>query len=308
MKIAILGAGGIGGFLTAKLTAAGHPVALIARGAHLAAIRSGGLRLIEPDGTTVVHPDVLTDDPGEIGTPDAIFVTVKAHQLADALAAIAPAVGPETRVVTVQNGVDAPDMAAAAFGADRALICVARIFSNITGPGEVTRYGGVGSYTIGTLDGRQDAPPVAALRALLNGAGVNAPACDDVRVDLWMKFILFNAVSSTTAGARTRLGVVRDTPALAALARRLMQETEAVGRAEGTVLPEDAVARIWAFFESLSAESRASTAHDLAHGAALEIDHICGSVARRGRALGIDVSASETVYALLAPYKLGAPG
>ncbi len=308
MKIAILGAGGIGGYLAAKLSEAGTAVALIARGAHLQAIRDNGLRLVEPEGTIIAHPAELTDDPGDLGPQDVVLVTVKAHQLADAFAQIDPMVGPDTLVITVQNGVDAPEMAADAFGADRAAICVARIFCNITAPGEVTRYGPMGSFTIGAVGAGQADPRVVALRAVLAGAGVDAPDCEDVRVDLWSKFLLFNAVSSTTAGARTRIGVVRDTPPLAALARRLIGETDAVARAEGIPLPEDAVETTWAYFQGLPPEGRASTAHDLELGAALEIDHICGSVARRGRALGVDVTASETIVALLAPYKHGTPG
>ena len=310
MKIAILGAGGVGGYLAVKLTEAGTPVALIARGAQLAAIRENGLTLIEPEGTSVARPAELTDDPGAVGTPDAIVVTVKAHQLAAALDQIAPAVGPDTLVVTVQNGVDAPDMAAEAFGRDRAAICVTRILCNITAPGELTRYGAPRSFTIGSaVDGGQAEPRVAALRATLAAAGVEAPECDDVRVDLWRKFLLFNAGSSCTAGARTRVGVIRDTPALAALFRRLIEETYDVARAEGVALPETAVDDIWSYMQSaMPDEARTSTAHDLERGLALEIDHICGSVARRGRALGVDVTASETVYALLAPYKDGTPG
>lgn len=309
MNIAILGAGGIGGYLAARLTEAGTPVALIARGAHLEAIRTDGLRLIEPDGTTLARPAVLTDDPGAIGTADAVIVTVKAHQLGDALAGIAPAVGPDTLVVTVQNGVDAPDMAVEVYGADRVAIGVARIFSNITAPGEITRYGPNRTFTIGAAaDGGQGHPGIAGLRGALIAAGVDAPDCADVRVDLWTKFLLFNAVSSTTAGARTRVGVVRETPALAALALRLIEEVDRVARGEGVALPEDAVERAWGMFNSLPPEGRASTAHDLELGRALEIDHICGSVARRGRALGVDVTASETVAALLAPYKTGAGG
>ncbi|HCQ63835.1 MAG TPA: 2-dehydropantoate 2-reductase [Rhodobacteraceae bacterium] len=308
MKIAILGAGGVGGYLAAKLTEAGTPVALIARGAHLDAIRARGLKLIEPGGTTVTRPEVLTDDPREIGTPDAIVVTVKAHQLADAFAQIAPAVGPDTLVVTVQNGVDAPDMAAEAFGPARVAICVSRIFSNITAPGEITRYGAPRSFAIGGIDGGQNGAAVSALRKTLAAAGVLVPDCDDVRIDLWSKFLLFNAISSTTAAARTRVGVVRDTPALADLAQRLIGEACAVGRAEGIALADDAVEKTWGFIGSMAPESRASTAHDLEHGRALEIDHICGSVARRGRALGVDVTASETVAAVLAPFKLGTPG
>ena len=309
MKIAILGAGGIGGYLSAKLAEAGTPVSLIARGAHAAAIRADGLRLVEPDVTTVAHPHALTDDPTDLGPQDAVVVTVKAHQLAEALKSIAPMVGPDTLVITVQNGVDAPEIAAQAYGPGRATICVARIFSNITAPGEITRYGPMRSFTLGALDGSQTDPRIAALRETLAAAGIDAPACDDVRVDLWRKFMLFNAVSSTTAGGRTRVGVVRATPPLAALAQRLIAETLAVGRAEGVPLTEDAGDAIWSYIAGqMPQEARASTAHDLERGLALEIDHICGSVARRGRALGVDVTASETVFALLAPYKDGTPG
>jgi len=309
MKIAILGAGGIGGYLAVKLTEAGTPVALIARGAHLEAIRAGGLKLIEPEGTTISRPDLLTDDPREIGTVDAIVVTVKAHQLADALAQIAPAVGPGTLVVTVQNGVDAPDMAADAFGPERVAICVARILSNITGPGEITRYAVPRSFTIGGVDGGQQSARVTRLRETLAAAGVDVPECDDVRVDLWTKFLLFNAGSSVTAGARTRMGTIRNTPELSALAQRLIRETWEVARAEGVALPDTAAEDIWTYMKTnMPDEARTSTAHDLELGRALEIDHICGSVARRGRALGVDVTASETVYALLAPFKDCKPG
>jgi len=135
------------------------------------------------------------------------------------------------------------------------------------------------------------------------------PESGDVLVDLWTKFLLFNAVSSTTAGGRTRVGTVRDTPALAVLARRLIWETFEVGRAEGIALPDHAVDDIWSYLQTqMPPEARASTAHDLERGLALEIDHICGSVARRGRALGIDVTASETIAALLAPHKPGVTG
>ncbi|GKY88339.1 ketopantoate reductase family protein [Sinisalibacter aestuarii] len=309
MKIAILGAGGIGGYLAARLARAGQPVALIARGAHLDAIRQNGLRLIEPDETITVRPDILTDDVTEVGTPDVIVVTVKAHQFAPALQQIAPAIGAGTRIMSVQNGVDAPDQAAEAVGRDRVLIGVARIFSNITAPGEITRYGPMRSFTIGDYEGAQGANGVPELRAVLAAAGVLSPDCANVRVDLWKKFMLFNAISSMTAGARTRVGVVRALPEMTALARRLVTETWQVARAEGVAMPDSAIDEVWDFFQNtLPDEARASTAHDLEGGIPLEIDHIAGSVARRGRALGVDVTASETIAALLAPYKNGAPG
>lgn len=305
MRVAIVGAGGIGGYLAAKLTAAGHEVGVVARGGHLAALRNGGLRLIDPEGDLIVTPHVLTDDVAQIGRPEVIIIAVKGHQLAAAIDQITPAVSDATRVLPFQNGVDAPEMLARAFGREQALIGVARVFANITAPGVVTRYGGAPGFTIGTLNGAQSR--VRDIIDLFNAAGINAPDHPDVRIDLWRKFVLFNAMSSLTAGTRKRFGPLRENPATAALARRLMQETWQVGRAEGVDLPEGMVDEtVEVFRKVVPADGRTSTAHDLEEGRALEIDFTCGAVARRGRALGVDVTASETVYALLSPWKDGA--
>ena len=306
MRIAIVGAGGIGGYLAARLTAAGTEVALLARGSQLAAIRAGGLRLIDPDGDLTVTPAILTDDAGALGTPDLIILAVKAHQLAGAIAQIRPATGPETRLLPFQNGVDAPDMLADAFGDTRALIGVARILVNITAPGTLTRYGAPKTFTIGTRDGRQDG--ARDMIDTFRAAGIDAPDNGDVRRDLWTKFVFFNGLSSITAGTRKRMGDIREGPAALDLMERLMREAQAVAEASGVPLPEDLVDQTMArVIPAMPADARASTAHDLDEGRPLEIDFICGAVARRGRALGIDVTASETVYALLAPWKDGTP-
>ncbi len=305
MRFAIVGAGGIGGYLAARLIAAGEEVSLLARGGQLQAIRAAGLRLIDPEGDLTVRPHLATDDPAALGVPDVVVMAVKAHQLADAIAQVAPVVGPGTRVLPFQNGVDAPDMLAGAFGETHALIGVARFFANITAPGVITRYGAPRGFTIGTLDGGQAG--VADIIARLRGAGIEAPDHPDVRVDLWTKFILFNAMSSITAGTRKRFGALRTHPETVALVRRLMDEVRAVGMSSGVPLGADLVEECMSLFlEVLPDEGRTSTAHDLEEGRALEIDHICGAVARRGTTLGVDVSASETVYALLRPWRDGA--
>ncbi|MEM9342906.1 MAG: 2-dehydropantoate 2-reductase [Pseudomonadota bacterium] len=304
MKIAIVGAGGIGGYLTAKLETAGTRVALLARGEHLAAMQRDGLRLIDPEGDLTVRPDALTDNPEEIGTPDLIILATKAHQLAEAIEQIKPAVGESTRVLTFQNGVDAPDMVAETFGRGRALMGVALILANITAPGVITRYGKPRAFIFGDMDGQQD--PVADIREVLTSAGIMSANHPDVRVALWEKLVLFNAGSSITAGTRLRVGEIRKDPAACALARRLMEETYAVAVASGVPLPEDTVDKQFHVFkEVMPPEARTSTAHDLEGGRPLEIDFLCGAIARRGRELGLDVSASETAYALLSPWKNG---
>ncbi|MEO0700579.1 MAG: 2-dehydropantoate 2-reductase [Pseudomonadota bacterium] len=306
MKIGIVGAGGIGGYLAAKLTDAGEDVAILARGAQLAAIKEGGLRLIDPDGDITVRP-VISDDASILAGSDVIVIAVKAHQLHGAIEQIRDQVGPKTRVVPFQNGVDAPDILAEAFGPERAMIGTARIFANITEPGVITRYGDPKGFVFGTLGGRQS--EVADILAAFRDAGIDAPDHPDVRVALWIKFIIFNAMSSLTAATGFRFGQLRKHPEVVALARRLMRETLEVGRASGAPLAEDAADEpLRLFMEVVPDEGRTSTAQDVEEGRALEIDYTCGTVARRGRELGIDVTASETIYALLSPRRDGKPG
>ncbi|MEM9031590.1 MAG: ketopantoate reductase C-terminal domain-containing protein, partial [Pseudomonadota bacterium] len=171
-------------------------------------------------------------------------------------------------------------------------------------PGVITRYGVPRRFSIGALDGSQSS--VGDILACFRAAGIEAPDLGDIRTDLWTKFILFNATSSITAGTRCRFGVLRDLPEVVDLARTIMKETHAVGVASGVPLPETLIEEcLRLFLEELPSDGRTSTAHDLEDGRALEIDHISGAVARRGRELGVDVTASETVYALLRPWRDG---
>ena len=138
-------------------------------------------------------------------------------------------------------------------------------------------------------------------------AGIEAPECPDVRVDLWRKFVLFNAVSSTTAAARCRMGAVQATPELMALAEGLAAEAFAVGRALGVALPDGLPAEVRATLAAMPAAARASTAHDLEGGRPLEVDWICGAAVRLGREAGVDTPLSRAAHAVLAPWRDGAP-
>ncbi len=307
MKVGIVGAGGIGGYLAAMFAESGADLALIARGAHGAAISAGGLRMKAPEGEVRVRPALVTDNPSTAGPCDLVILAVKAHQLASAIEAARPMLHDGSQALTFQNGVEAPDMVAQAYGRDRALIGVARIFVNISGPGEITLREGARRFTIGDMVGAQTSAGAARAIAAFREAGIDAPDCPDVRADLWMKFLLFNAVSSTTAGARTTLDVVRDTPELWQLFEDLVRETDTVARAMGVRLATDAVQKTLAVAAKIAPGARASTAHDLDEGRALEIDWICGAVARLGAQADVDTPASRVIAALLAPYKAGKP-
>lgn len=305
MDILMIGAGGVGGFLAARLIPAGHSVSFLARGAHLDAIRAKGLRLVENGVETVAHPVAAADDLAKLPPADLAVFAVKGQDLDGVIAAYRPHARADTLVLPFQNGVDAPDLLAAAFGADNTLTGVARIFSNITAPGVVTQYGGANSFTIGDYSGHQAGPRVAAVIGAFRASGITVPDCADVTVDLWRKFVLFNAVSGATAAARCRMRDIRANPELFVFFRGLMEEVEAVARARGVALPENVVEETLRFAAKLPDEARSSTAHDLDHGKPIEVDRICGAVARMGRELGVATPNSAAVAALLAPWRNG---
>jgi len=305
MRYAIIGTGGIGGYLAAKLVAAGAGVAVLARGAHLAALREGGLKLREADSETTVRPAVATDDGAELGIADVAVFAVKGQDLATAIETARPAIGPQTLALPFLNGVEADTMLAGAYGAERTLIGIAHVSAFIAAPGVIQIASPYASFFIGGLDGRQDAPGVARIIDGFRQAGIDAPERKDVRVDLWQKFVFLTALSATTAGARVDIGTVRDTPELWALFARLAGETAAVARARGIALADNAVERAIKLTEKLPAEVRASLAHDLAAGKPLEIDWLSGAVARLGVEAGVETPSHAAVAALLAPWRKG---
>jgi 2-dehydropantoate 2-reductase len=305
MRFAIIGTGGIGGYLAAKLVAAGADVAVLARGAHLAAIRDNGLTLRDSGGEITARPTIATDDGGDLGIADVAVFAVKGQDLATAIETARPAMGPQTLALPFLNGVEAHTLLAEAYGVDRALVGIAHISALIAGPGVIRKASPYADFYIGGLDGRQDAPRVAEIIGNFRAAGIGAPDRNDLLVDLWQKFVFLTALSGTTAAARTDIGTVRDTPGLWALYRRLAEEAAAVGRARGVALTGNEVGKAIYFAERLPAEVRASLAHDLAAGKRLEIDWLSGAVARLGREAGVETPSHVAVAALLAPWREG---
>lgn len=306
MRVAIIGAGGVGGMLAARLGAAGHEVALLARGGHLAAIREAGLKLVTPGDEVVLRPAVATDRGADLPAADLVIVAVKAQDLDGAMEQMAAAMAGGALALPFLNGVEATDRLQARFGGGRVLIGIARISAFIEAPGVVRQVTPGATYTIGTAQGRQDDARVAEIRAAFHAAGITVPESADVRVDLWTKFAALSAFSGVTAGARCDAATLRATPALEALYLRLAGEVQVLGRAEGVALPDDLPQRMLDFARSLPGEMRASLAHDLDAGKRLEIDWLAGAVPRLGARHGLAAPASETVAALLAPWKDGA--
>lgn len=308
MRFAIIGAGGVGGYLGVKLAAAGEEVAVLARGAHLAAIRDKGLTLIDTDGESTVQPAAASDDAAALGPAAVAVFAVKGQDLAGAIEAARPVMGPETLALPFLNGVEAHDMLARAYGTERAAIGIARISAFIEAPGVVRKATPSADFLIGGLDGTQTDPRIGRVIEAFRAAGITAPERRDVRVDLWQKFVFLTAISATTAGARVDLAAVRETPELWALFQRLAEEAAAVAWARGVALSEDAAERAAAAARQMPGEMRASLAHDLAAGKRLEIDWLSGAVVRLAREAGLEAPSHAAVAALLAPWRDGGGG
>ncbi len=304
MKIATMATGGIGGYLAVRLSNSGHQVATIARGAHLAAIRTNGLVLEGFDGNHCVTPWMATDDPADVGEVDAIIFGVKGDALETAARSCVPMIGSDTVVVPFLNGVEASDRLAQILPAENIANGVAQISTTIAAPGVIRQTGEFNRFIFAERD-NTPSQRIDALRDAINEAGSSAPPTDNVERDLWSKFVLFSGVSGVTAAARCTMGEIVENEALGDLFRTIVAETAALGRARGVALPDTIEASIWSFAKNFPPDMRASTAVDLEHGRPLEIEWITGAVNRLSKAAGLDAPANKTVYALLSPYRHG---
>lgn len=296
MRFAVIGAGGLGGYFGARLAAAGQDVTFLARGATLAALRRDGLRVV---GELDLHvPTVRAEeDPAAIGPVDAVLLTVKTNHLDGVVGALPALVGPDTAILTMQNGVGTPDAVEAVVGPGHVLPCIVRIFTKIQAPAVIEHMGGPGSVSFGELDGTAS-ERVVALREAFTGAGVPVLEPADVRVELWEKAIYVAPLGALGAVADVPLGVVRT--ALREELAAVVTEEVAVARARGVALPADAVERMLAFTDGMPAVSTTSMQRDIAEGRPNELDGQIGVIVRMGRELGVPTPRHDLLYAVLA--------
>ncbi len=306
MRIAVFGAGGTGAYFGGRLAAAGHEVTLIARGAHLQALRQSGLRLESVLGDVHVRP-AATSEPSDVGPVDLVLVGVKTWQVTEAAEAMRPMVGEGTSVLPMQNGVEAPDRLAAVLGDPPVLGGTARIVSFLAGPGHVRHVGGPAAIELGERDGRPS-ERAQRVRDLLDVPGIKATVSPDIRLALWEK--LLNVVPAGGVGAITRapVGVLRDLPETRRLLDQAIREIEAVTRALGIALDDQVVGRAWKFLESLAPASTISLQRDIAAGRASELDDWCGAVVRFGRQSGVPTPVHDFILGSLLPQELRARG
>jgi 2-dehydropantoate 2-reductase len=304
MKIAIMGSGGVGGYFGARLAAAGEDVTFIARGAHLEAIRGGGLKVASERGDLHIVDAKATDDPAEVGPVDIVLFAVKLWDTENAATAIRPLIGAETAAISLQNGVDAESAMAAVLGPGHVMGGVAKIAAVIAAPGVIRHTGTMAEIVFGELDGRRS-PRGERFRAALEGAGVDAVLSDDITKAIWEKLVILAALSGATAVTRRPIGPIRDDPDTWSFFTRLAEETAAVGRAAGIALDDGLAERMVAFAAGLPAEMTSSMAQDLERGNRLELPWLSGAVARMGRERGVATPAHDFVRTALKLHEMG---
>jgi 2-dehydropantoate 2-reductase len=304
MRIAVIGAGGVGGAFGAALATAGADVTFVARGAHLNAIRSNGLRIEGERGETILNPASATDDPATIGPVDIVLFCVKLWDVETAGAAIKPLIGPDTAVIPLQNGIDAADRLIPILGAPAVMGGVAQISATIAAPGVIRQTGTFMRLIFGELAGGHSTRG-EAFRDLCRQAGFDATHSDHILTDLWSKFILLATNSAMTAATRSPLGKLREDPDIAPLFLRAAAEVAAVGRASGVILPEDAAEQTYRFTLNAPPAMMASMAHDLIKGNRIELPWLSGKVVALGKQLGVPTPVHEVLYAVLKPFVNG---
>ena len=305
MRIVVMGSGGTGGYFGAKLARAGEDVTFVARGAHLEMIRAQGLRVrsaVEGEWT-VKAPVVATLD----GQPaaDMVLFCVKSFDTESAAAAVKPVIGPETGVLSIQNGVDNEDKLSGILGARHVLGGMAQVFATLDGPG-VIRHVQLGRIVFGEMDGR-DTERARAFLAACQRAEIPAQISSHVTQTLWEKYLFLTAHAGMTALTRCPAGVLRRVPEVRLVYRRQLEEMAALARAAGIVLADGYIEQSFKLLDGMAENFFSSLHYDLTHGKRLELEALHGHAVRLGERHGIPTPTLFAVYAALLPYRDGPP-
>jgi 2-dehydropantoate 2-reductase len=300
MRIAVIGAGGVGGYFGGRLAQAGHDVTFIARGATLAALQKHGLRVESILGDFALERVQVTDDPASVGPVDAILTAVKAWQIAEAAANLQPMLAAETIVVPLENGIDAPDVLANVIGREHVAGGLCAIVSFVVEPGHVRHAASEPIVMFGELDNRRS-DRLERLREAFASAGVNAEIPADIHRSMWTKFLFIATMSGIGALTRVPVGVWRSDPEIRSLVSRSLHEVVELARARGVDLGEEAIQRTWQRYDALAPDATSSMQRDIMEGKPSELDAQLGAIVRLASEHGVAVPITSILYHALLP-------
>jgi 2-dehydropantoate 2-reductase len=304
MRIAVVGTGGVGGYFGGRLASTGADVSFIARGAHLDALRSNGLRIVSPKGDAFVPTVKATDNPRDIGPVDVVLFTVKLYDADAALALLPPLIGPGTVVLPLQNGVDGIDILMRAVGREHTAGGTCYVSALISEPG-VIRHTAMDHLLFGELDGSRSARLERLLEAC-SRTNFQTTLSSDITVDIWTKFTRLSVLSGMTAVTRSPVGVIVNDPDLFEMLKAAVAEAVAVARAKGVAVRADMVDDTARAYQALPYATKASMLVDLENGRRLELPWLSGAVARIGREVGVATPIHSFIAAVLSPFVNGA--
>lgn len=305
MRIAIMGSGGLGGYFGARLAQGGADVHFIARGKHLQAMRSEGLRIAGPEPMHLPRVQA-TDQPAEVGPVDFVLLGVKLWDTETAIAQMRTMVGPQTAIISFQNGVLKDDTLRAAFDARQVMGGVGYVATTIEAPGVIRQTGTMQRLVFGEFDGTRSARGEALLAACQAG-GINAELSTAILREIWQKYVFLVGLSGTTSTMRSTIGPIRSNAQTRAFLSDVMQEVIAVGRAQGVDLPQDYLATALQRADTVSPDMTSSMHHDLQRGNRLEVRWLSGGVVELGRAKGVPTPLNRAIADILALHAEGAP-
>ncbi len=306
MRIAVMGSGGLGGYFGARLCEGGADVYFIARGVHLAALRGQGLRV---EGPAALHiPRVnATDDPGEIGDVDVVMLCVKLWDTDAALLQVRPLVGPDTTIISFQNGVLKDQYLRDAYDESRIMGGVGYVATTIDRPGVIRQTGPMQRLIFGEFDGSLSRRGKELLAACIAG-GIQAELSENILREIWQKYVFLVGLSGTTTTIRKPIGPIRENPETRAFLLGVMQEVVAVGRAHGVDLAEDYAEVRLRLADDVAYDMTSSMHHDLERGNPLELRWLAGGVVELGLSKEVPTPLNRAIAAILALHAAGKVG
>jgi 2-dehydropantoate 2-reductase len=304
MRIAVLGAGGVGGYFGGILARSGNEVSLLARGEHRDTVREKGLEVRTPEGTFTVRV-AAESDPEALGPADLAIVAVKTYSLDEIAPAAAILARKGADVLPLLNGVDAADrLIRAGVPAERVLGGLTQISAARIAPGVIERRSSFHTMTVGERSGGLSERS-ERIAAIFKEAGATAQASTEIQVDLWRKFAFISSMAAACGLSRTSVGPIREKPLGRLMIERLIHEALAVGQGLGVALTRDDEARILGFADSLAASLKPSLLLDLESGGPTEIEDLSGAVSRLGRKVGVETPVHDVATAVLGTVESG---
>jgi len=300
-----MGTGGVGGYYGGLLAKEGHDVTFISRGAHLYAIRHEGLKVKSVHGDFTISPANATEHPAKVGPVDLILFCVKTYNTDEAAEAIQSAVGPQTVVISLQNGIDASERIGKVIGMEHVLGGATWLSSAVEAPGVIRQVSEFRRIVFGDMDGSQS-ERIQSIYEVLKNTGITVEISEDILKILWTKFVFIAAVSGLGSLTRLPMGDYRSVPEARGLISGIMREIEALSHAQGIALDEDVVQKSLQFMDDAAPHIKPSMQVDVEAGHRTEIESMIGVIGRKGRELGVPTPVADFVYASLLPIELKA--